>query len=166
MRCRFLAIVFTLCLAWPLGVFAQERAAGGNLEVQANWTALKNMITAQDMKITGLTDLANAIKGCGVKGMIYAPGTAGIDGQGCKTAGGSLATTRVQQTYNAFRWPAGSVSCPAGTRVLSGGASCTSSIGWMFINRSYPNGNGWFASCDTPEKVNATLVVFAECAVL
>lgn len=65
---------------------AQERTASGNLQSEASWASLRSLVEASDFKAQKAAILAEAIKNCGVKGMLYAPGTAGIDSQGCKAA--------------------------------------------------------------------------------
>ncbi len=81
---------------------------------------------------------------------------------GASSGGGP--TRIVTQTYNAWRWPAGSADCAADEYVLSGGGSCTSAIGWMWVARTYPTATGWYVGCDTQMMVDATLVVYALCA--
>lgn len=90
----------------PMVAISQERAASGNLQTEASWTALKNLVNAADGKAsvaqitandaqtkannaqttadTALT-VAQKIESCGKKGMLYAPGMSGADAKtGCK----------------------------------------------------------------------------------
>lgn len=147
----------------PLTVVAQERVASGNLNTEANWGALRNLAELANTKAQTASILAEAIKACGMKDMIYAPQTAGADGSGCKKISSSPKTRVVTASVTAFRWPGAAAMCPAGTLVVGGGGTCSSSIGWMFLNNSYPYGNGWYASCDTEQKVTASITTYAVC---
>lgn len=88
---RYIPFIFAAALlAVPYAApSAQERTASGNLQNEASWASLKSLVEAASYKAQGASALATAIKDCGVKGMVYAPGTAGIDAQGCKIPGGS-----------------------------------------------------------------------------
>jgi len=72
-------------LATMAPVHGQERTVQSNLNTEASWTALKNMIQAADMKAEMAQILANASKDCGISGMLYGPGTPTSDPTtGCK----------------------------------------------------------------------------------
>lgn len=79
------------------------------------------------------------------------------------SSGASVSTRTITKKISAWRWPSGTVSCNSDEVVVGGGASCTAPGGWMFIAESKPITNGWYAQCDTPEKVTATLDVYAIC---
>lgn len=98
-------------------VDAQERAAGGSLDIQTNWASLKTKVDQATLNSQAATSLAEAIKTCGTKGMIYAPGTAGIDGQGCK----AVATAMTHRNCAWRELPVGqyNVICPS-PQVMTG----------------------------------------------
>lgn len=79
------------------------------------------------------------------------------------SSGASILTRTITKKISAWRWPSGTVSCDSDEVVVGGGASCNAPGGWMFIAESKPITNGWYAQCDTPEKVTATLDVYAIC---
>ena len=76
----------------------------------------------------------------------------------------SVFTIRTK-SKTAFRWPSVTASCHANEVLTGGGGTCQSlgGQGWMFINRSYPVGNSWTVSCDTPEKQQARATAYAIC---
>lgn len=60
--------------------FAQETTAAGNLNTEASWSALRNLVDASNnqSKIANITansalEKANKIEACGKDGMIYSP---------------------------------------------------------------------------------------------
>ena len=79
------------------------------------------------------------------------------------SSGTSVSTRTITKKISAWRWPSGTVNCDSNEVVVGGGASCNAPGGWMFIAESKPITNGWYAQCDTPEKVTATLDVYAIC---
>lgn len=71
-------------LAAPLShAVAQEITASGNLQTETSWLALKNLVDAANNQSKMAMALAEAIKSCGSKGMVYGPGVAGADATGC-----------------------------------------------------------------------------------
>jgi len=65
-------------------VHAQEHFNQGTVGAEASWTAMKNLVTAADMKAEVAQIMATAAKDCGLKGMLFAPGLEGSDANGCK----------------------------------------------------------------------------------
>jgi hypothetical protein len=75
---------FSLTLAGVAGTgIAQERTAGGALDTQMTWTALSNVAKAASDKADMVSSRVDQVVVCGRKGMVYAPGLSGADGQGC-----------------------------------------------------------------------------------
>ncbi|MBK6763646.1 MAG: hypothetical protein IPG68_10430 [Micrococcales bacterium] len=57
-----------------------------------------------------------------------------------------------------------SVQCPAGTQMLSGGSTATlGGNDLVLVLRSFPVGNGWFATYRNISGVNATITAVALC---
>lgn len=77
---------------------------------------------------------------------------------------GGVTTRIASQSFYAHRWPGGVVSCNWDEKVVGGGGSCVSGIGWMFVAASAPSGNGWYVGCDTERSINAWAHVYAICA--
>lgn len=156
-------ILITLLASASLSANAQERTASGALNTEANWTALSNLVQQANSQArvatiaaTDAQTKANSMIGCAASGKLF-------DGTACKPISGTLRANYVTASNTAFRWPSATATCPAGTVIAGGGGSCTSSVGWMFLNASQPSGNGWYASCDTEKKVTASITVFALC---
>ncbi|WP_142781090.1 hypothetical protein [Agrobacterium sp. T29] len=63
--------------------FAQERTAAGTVENQMSWSALNTKIATANSKADAVNSRVEQVVVCGRKGMLYAPGQAGADGQGC-----------------------------------------------------------------------------------
>lgn len=66
----------------------------------------------------------------------------------------------------AFRFPAATVSCPAGKKMVGGGGRCISlgNVGWVILIESRPeNDNTWRVQCDTPEQQNVMAESYAVC---
>jgi hypothetical protein len=144
-------------------VHAQERVAGGNLNTEATWTALHNLAQQANSQsrvatiaATDAQTKANNMIQCATSGQLF-------DGSACRTIASTPKMSIVRASNTAFRWPSATATCPSGSLVMGGGGSCTSSIGWMFLNHSYPSGNSWVASCDTEKKVTASITVYAVC---
>ncbi len=76
--CLLTLLVFTTGI-----LHAQERAAGSSVDVQMSWSALSTMVNAVDTKTTAVNSRVDQIVLCSKKGMVYAPGAAGIDADGC-----------------------------------------------------------------------------------
>lgn len=83
MRTLTLLLVGTLLVAPFSHTSAQETTASGNLQTEASWSALKSLIDAANNQSKMAMVLAEAIKSCGSKGMVYGPGVAGADANGC-----------------------------------------------------------------------------------
>lgn len=130
---------------------------GSGTVYKANWEidfdsrkmvrALKPVNVSTLLTVDNTTPTATRVTGC----MNGASGGAGL-------------TRIVSQTYSAWRWPAGSADCAADEYVLSGGGTCTSAIGWMWVASTYPTATGWYVSCDTQMHINASVIVYALCA--
>lgn len=92
---KSIPILAAICLL-AISAHAQERTAGGALDVQMTWTALKGIADAAKHQAEVATIAANAaldktkkIEACGLKGMFYTPEKAGADGEGCAAIGGN-----------------------------------------------------------------------------
>ncbi len=97
--------------------------------MQMTWSALKNIADSANAKADGALALATAIKECGMKGMIYAPGTTGVDATGCvavKTGtrnGTNISHSGAARTYTLAK-PSGTdvqISCSASATTGSRG---------------------------------------------
>src|SRR5689334_12035540 len=77
----FYMFAAALCMSQPL--WAQERSAGGSAETQMTWSALSAKIANVDTKATGANVRIDQLVKCGKKEMLYAPGMAGADADGC-----------------------------------------------------------------------------------
>jgi len=73
-------------LALPVIVIAQERIAGGALQQEASWSALKSLADIARSRADMALDKIAKMEACGQAGRIYAPGAAGADAQGCRPA--------------------------------------------------------------------------------
>jgi len=77
---------------FPVMGMAQERTASGNLQQEASWNALKNLVEVADGKAstaqiaaTAALDKANKMEACFNQNKIYAPTATGADATtGCK----------------------------------------------------------------------------------
>jgi hypothetical protein len=114
-------IYYILCLSMAVacfGVHAQERTASGALDNQVTWTALSTLAKAASDKADAVNARVDQSVVCGRKGMVYAPGVAGIDGDGCLTA--ATASTVINQLTNLQNLANGSNGCGAQGRVFNG----------------------------------------------
>lgn len=100
MQTRILFLTGALLTASLCPAIAQEATASGNLNTEATWTALRNLVNAannqskmatttavdaRDRAINALT-LAQRIEACGNRNMMYAPAATGADAKtGCKS---------------------------------------------------------------------------------
>lgn len=122
---RYVTIMFSAALALPLLAVAQERTAGGNLQTEATWTALKNATDQANGNAKMALSLAEAIKNCGMKGLVYAPGMAGADSTGCKAAAAPDPATMDIKSYTKTLCSRSTgpftvvASCPSGETLLS-----------------------------------------------
>ncbi|MCZ7935726.1 hypothetical protein O9X90_25700 [Agrobacterium leguminum] len=76
----FLAFVTLTVILAPQ---AQERTAAGATETQMNWSTLNTKVTSANTKADAVNTRVDQVVVCGRKGMVYAPGQAGADAQGC-----------------------------------------------------------------------------------
>ncbi len=79
--------IFFLSTLLTLPVYvaqAQEHISRGNLNIEASWTSLKNLVDAASNRAQAAEILANALAACNAKLMVYAPGE-GADSQNCKS---------------------------------------------------------------------------------
>jgi len=65
-------------------LLAQEHVSRGNLNNEANWTSLKNLVDSASNRAESAQILANAMAACNAKLMVYAPGE-GADSDNCKS---------------------------------------------------------------------------------
>ena len=75
--------VAVMCFGGAVSSGAQERSASGSMDTQVTWTALSNLAKAANDKADMVGTRVDQIVVCGKKNMIYAPGAAGADAQGC-----------------------------------------------------------------------------------
>lgn len=125
MKKSFAYIIAAMVLVAPL-VHAQERAAGGTLHTQMSWSALSSKIGVVDSKAVAANARLDQIEACGVKGMLYTPGQAGADPQGCKAVSTPDPATLDIQTHTETLCRQGGnfsvvASCPSGERLLGCG---------------------------------------------
>jgi len=84
------ALILTLSLS---AAHAQERYTPGTLQAEANWTAMKNLVTAADMKAEAAQILIEAMRGCAEKGLLYNPSATTADDQGCNASIATVSPT-------------------------------------------------------------------------
>ncbi|TKW62057.1 MAG: hypothetical protein DI628_05410 [Blastochloris viridis] len=84
MRYTSFLLTLPLCGFAFSTVSAQETVAGGTLDTQMSWAALKGVAEQANGNAKTSLALATAIRDCGIKDMIYSPGTNGADANGCK----------------------------------------------------------------------------------
>ncbi len=77
-------LLATLCLLIP-AAHAQERTAAGPLESQMTWSTLKTLVDDANTKSTAAHTRIDQLEKCNKKGLLYAPGTADVDADGCKS---------------------------------------------------------------------------------
>ena len=107
------SLLAILCLLAPLA-HAQERTATGTLDNQASWAALKSLTEQANTNAQTAHIRLNQWDICAKQGMLYAPGEAGANAQGCK----AVATPKNCTWHNL---PQGqhNLVCPA-PKVMSG----------------------------------------------
>ncbi|BAV53020.1 Uncharacterized protein MLTONO_p0550 (plasmid) [Mesorhizobium loti] len=115
---------------------AQERAATGPMDTQMTWSALSDQISSLKTQVTGTNARMDQLVLCGKKGLLYAPGQAGADGQGCLAAAvkppasGPLPYKLETMTFNEraipFRSTPSAYCISKGFDVLSGATTQTS----------------------------------------
>ena len=155
-------------------------AAIVSLGVGASSATAASLITSKDIKngTIKLVDMSasakRALKGnqgpagpMGAQGAPGAPGAAGIQG----VAGGfdPAKVTYVQGAVVQIEpreTATGTATCPAGTKVLSGGWLVDSNnVGEVYGSRSAANGSSWVLTVfNWSEEFNATITPFAVCA--
>ncbi len=84
MRRTFLLLALPLCGLSFVTVSAQETTVSAGLNNQMSWSALKSLVDQANGNAKTSLTLASAIRDCGIKDMIYSPGTSGADANGCK----------------------------------------------------------------------------------
>jgi hypothetical protein len=120
------SLIAVILFAVPLVAAAQERTAGGNAQQEASWSALTSLINKTDGDVKVLRIELNAMKDCNSKGMIYAPQTAGADGQGCKAVSAKPTLDYGKCQY--FEWKGLYGLCPS-NMVFAGGQTRNSDSG-------------------------------------
>lgn len=159
MRILFVLLLGT-CFFITLPLRAQERTAGGSLNMEANWSALKNLadqasaqakvatITANDAKKRADDALAATamIINCGKLGQTY-------NGSGCTAAPAAalprLSCRVVQATSNLTGM--GSQAWCQSDEIVTGGGGAAETPGsgicagtsHGFVHTSMPSGNSW-----------------------
>lgn len=83
---KSLPLLTVLCLLAPMP-YAQERTAGGPLDTQMSWTALKNLTDQASNNAKAAHIRLNQLEICAKKKMLYSPSTVGADGDGCISSG-------------------------------------------------------------------------------
>lgn len=73
-------------MALPLVAGAQERAAGGTLDVQMTWSALQAKVSDANAKSTAAHTRIDMIEACNKGRMLYAPKDTAADTNGCVPA--------------------------------------------------------------------------------
>lgn len=108
---------------------SQERAAGSSVDVQMSWSALSTMVNAVDTKTTAVNSRVDQIVVCSRKGMVYAPGAAGIDADGCLNPKNTVNTTDYDRAVacndQGFIYDKSSNSC---IRPIVASPNCTASF--------------------------------------
>lgn len=132
------AFSFAVAILLTSTSMAQERTAAGAMDTQMTWTALSARVDSANTKADAINARINQGVVCATKGMLYAPGTAGVDGQGCKkVAMPDPATLNVNTYTQAICARGGGHSvvstCPAGQRLLG----CGGGPGDQFEDREY-----------------------------
>jgi hypothetical protein len=84
MNLRVSFMIASVALASVSFAHAQETTAGGSLQMETSWNALRLLVDGANNNARTAQILANAIRTCGIKGMFYSPGVAGVDGDSCK----------------------------------------------------------------------------------
>jgi len=106
-------------VAVSLPVLAQERTAGTTLDTQMTWSALNTRVESASNKANAVNTRVDQVAVCGGKGLVYAPGSAGADAQGCKQAttdpAVTTAITNLQNSVNALSSSVTSANTTIGT---------------------------------------------------
>ncbi len=131
-------------MALALPALAQERAATGPMDTQMTWTALSTMISSVGTKVDGANKRMDQLVICSKKGMLYAPGDAASDGQGCKA---STAAPTLASCYQRAGTFGTHVTCNSGevvTKVCSSGGDpdCIAPAGAIYSG-GQTAGNDW-----------------------
>ncbi|MER9336780.1 hypothetical protein NKJ06_22740 [Mesorhizobium sp. M0293] len=164
-------IAAAMVLAWP--AMAQERAATGPIDTQMTWSALSSQISTLGVKVDGANKRMDQLVICSKKSMLYAPGDAVSDTDGCLSPLGNIKTVVVSGSIcsRASQALTKTVTCPADTTLLgcSGGPGDVSEDHEGYFVR--PNGaNGCEMVVGEPRCVKEEYWtyswVFAHCAKL
>lgn len=82
-------------------VHAQTQAAGSSLSTQQTWNRLSESLRQTDTKVDAVNTRLDQSVVCAKKTMIYSPGEAGIDSDGCKPAAvPAIVSTTITNTVN------------------------------------------------------------------
>lgn len=102
-----ITFAFAALLALPLhAASAQELTAQSNLQAEANWTSLKNLVMAADAKAEAAQILVGAMRDCALKGLLYNPAASNADANGCSQPVATVSPTiQVFGGYGASNTP-------------------------------------------------------------
>ncbi len=158
-----------------LGVIALVVAMSGSAVAASKITSAQikdGTITGNDIKNRAITPAklsASAMQGmrgpAGPGGPAGPAGAAGPQGPAGPSATSKL--TRVQETYTspASDFAGGAATCPAGSRIVSGGyLHDVSGAGEVFANGGAQDGTSWIVGAFNYGDTAGTLTVFAYCS--
>jgi hypothetical protein len=116
---------------------AQERTAAGSISTQMTWSALATKVTSADEKADALNARLDKVTGCNSQGMLYVPGHADADANGCKKIAAAPSKMDIR-TYNTTLCTAGGyhtviASCKADEELLS----CAGGPGDQYENNEF-----------------------------
>jgi hypothetical protein len=133
-----------------------------------------NSITGKDVRNRSLTpaDFKGSVRGAagatgpqGPQGAQGPPGPAGTQGPAGPSALSTLTAHYGQVTVAANDVDGGTLSCPAGQRVVSGGFYVDGSDVEVFLSEASDNRTGWVVAADNSDSATpATLEAAAYCA--
>lgn len=75
--------MWAVLLVMPVLGVSQERVAGGSLQQEASWSALKHLAELANSNAMLANTLAQALATCNDKKMLYSPSSADKDANGC-----------------------------------------------------------------------------------
>lgn len=130
MKLKFWIFLGCTALLGATAVQAQERSAGGPVETQMTWVALKSLVDSVGVKVDGLTARVNQGVECGKLGKLYAPGGPGADGMGCKTVEDARVTNLIN-TVNTLNSNFSNLQTTFNTSNVTNIASC-SKVGMIY----------------------------------
>jgi len=137
----YLMVVFALL---AVHVLAQERTAGSTVESQMNWSSLSGSVTNVNTRIDDANKRLGYFITCAKKGMLYVPGEAGVDADGCKLA---VSAPVLGACYHRGGGFGVHVTCQSGEVITSactsgGGANCVAP-GGTIMDSSQSALDGW-----------------------